>query len=282
ADTPATGSLLQTTPLVTAHGTITFAGEVRPTSDPEFAAAGSVGDVFDIVGTNSDATLMFDFDVTSFEFIYGGNSGSILVEALDAGGNVVDSFFQASTDAGEPAGPAVLSGFGIRSVTWTDPGFSFAALDNIVIDGGGNTSIGVTYCNPSVPNSSGLPGTMSATGSNIASDNNLLVIASQVPDGEFAYMITSRTQGFVANPGGSQGHLCVLGNIARFNRAGEVGAIAGGQFSLQLPMTDFPEPPLLGVTVLAGDTWNFQCWHRDFVNGMPTSNFTNGLSVQFQ
>ena len=111
---------------------------------------------------------------------------------------------------------------------------------------------------------------------------NLLLIASQVPDGQFAYVIASRTQGFVANPGGSQGNLCILGNIARFNRAGEVGAIAGGQFTLQLPMTDIPEPPALGVTVLAGDTWNFQCWHRDFVNGMPTSNFTDGLSVQFQ
>ncbi|MFT7680439.1 MAG: hypothetical protein ACI8QC_004445, partial [Planctomycetota bacterium] len=86
----------------------------------------------------------------------------------------------------------------------------------------------------------------------------------------------------VANPGGSAGNLCVLGDIARFNRAGEVGAIAGGTFSLLLPMGDFPEPPVGSVAVMAGDTWNFQCWHRDVVNGNATSNFTDALEVTFQ
>jgi hypothetical protein len=32
--------------------------------------------------------------------------------------------------------------------------------------------------------------------------------------------------------------------------------------------------------VLAGETWNFQCWFQDD-NGAPTSNFTDGIEVVF-
>ena len=36
------------------------------------------------------------------------------------------------------------------------------------------------------------------------------------------------------------------------------------------------------VAVMPGDTWNFQAWHRDFVGGSVTSNFSDGLSVDFR
>jgi hypothetical protein len=136
ADTPATGSLLGTQPLVTPFGTITFDGEIRDrNADPEFNAAGALGDVFDIDSPMQTAKLSFGFNVQSLTFIYGGNVGSILVEARDAFGAVVDSFFQADTYGGQPAGPVTLSGLGIRSLYWEDttPGMSFAALDNITI-----------------------------------------------------------------------------------------------------------------------------------------------------
>jgi hypothetical protein len=133
ADTPATGSLLNTQPLVTPFGTITFDGEfVSPPSDPEFIDAGASGNVFNI-DASSTAQLSFDFDIVSATFIYGGNTGSILVEARNAYGAVVDSFFQADTYGGQPAGPVTLLGSGIRSLYWEDPGNSYAALDNISI-----------------------------------------------------------------------------------------------------------------------------------------------------
>ena len=46
ADTPATGSNLDAAPLVTPYGAITFVGEIRGRSDPDFILAGAVGDVF--------------------------------------------------------------------------------------------------------------------------------------------------------------------------------------------------------------------------------------------
>ena len=36
------------------------------------------------------------------------------------------------------------------------------------------------------------------------------------------------------------------------------------------------------ISIAAGETWNFQTWHRDSVGGIATSNFTNGLAVTFQ
>ena len=44
-DTPATGSNLDTTPLVTPFGTITFLGELSPFVDDDFTAAGASGRV---------------------------------------------------------------------------------------------------------------------------------------------------------------------------------------------------------------------------------------------
>jgi hypothetical protein len=138
ADTVATGSTLDTTPLVTAYGTITFVGEIRDRNgDAEANAAGASGDVFDILNSpNSTAEMSFDFDITEATFIYGGNSGVMDIEARDKDGGVVDSFFQASTAGGQPAGPITLSGAGIRSLYWEDPGFSFLFLDNLDLSPG--------------------------------------------------------------------------------------------------------------------------------------------------
>ena len=143
--------------------------------------------------------------------------------------------------------------------------------------------IGESYCEATTPNSTGQLGTLAASGSAVASDNNFTLVASNLPDGQFGFFVASRTQGFIANPNSSQGNLCMLGNIARFRDPGQLGMIMNGAFSRQLPLDDFPEPPSFMVQVMAGDTWNFQLWHRDTVPGVgPTSNFTGGLEVLFE
>ncbi len=79
ADNVATGSELDTTPLVTPAGTITYTGNNGGGygGDPEFLDAGAEGYVFGV------GHFDVDFDVWSLRFIYGGNAGSILVEAKD-------------------------------------------------------------------------------------------------------------------------------------------------------------------------------------------------------
>ena len=130
-DSISTGSNLETASLVTSEGTITFLGEISTLTDPEFSLAGASGNNLDIVA--GIATLSFDFDVSSFEFIFGGNLGVFDIVAKDVLNNTVDSFFQGSTDDGEFAGSVTLSGTGIRSIVWTDPGNNYAAIDNITI-----------------------------------------------------------------------------------------------------------------------------------------------------
>ena len=147
ADSPETGSLLRTTPLITSYGTISFIGNIKTNTgfDPEFVAAGAYGKVFNIC-LDCDlypeyemyyerAMLSFDFDVNSVSFIYGGNMGIFDIEARDISGVVVDSFYQSDTYEGQPAGPITLSGTGIRSLYWKDlPYNTYAAIDNVTIE----------------------------------------------------------------------------------------------------------------------------------------------------
>ncbi|MEM9380571.1 MAG: hypothetical protein AAGB93_11530 [Planctomycetota bacterium] len=98
------------------------------------------------------------------------------------------------------------------------------------------------------------------------------------PENSFGHFLCSLDSGFVANPAGSAGNLCLQGSIGRFNRPGEVldsGVV--GEFELRVDSTSFPSPSGT-TTVVAGQTWYFQTWFRDFG---PTSNFSNGVQVTF-
>lgn len=139
--------------------------------------------------------------------------------------------------------------------------------------------LGTNYCGPGNLNSTGQSGVISAFGSPVAADNLLDLTGSQLPPGQFAYFLNSQTQGFVTNPGGSQGNLCLGGGIGR--HVSQIGSIdSGGEFSISLDLTSVPTPS--GPTaVLSGSTWNWQCWHRD-KNPTTTSNFTDGIEITFQ
>jgi hypothetical protein len=143
-------------------------------------------------------------------------------------------------------------------------------------------SIGTSYCGPAVVNSTGSSGSLSGTGSATVANNDLTLVASDLPLNSFGYFLTSRTQGNTPQPGGSQGVLCLSGNIGRYTGPGQIqNSGAAGSFDLLLDLTQTPTPTGF-VAVAAGETWNFQAWHRDAVGGVATSNFTDGLEVQFQ
>ncbi|MCP3919393.1 MAG: calcium-binding protein [bacterium] len=136
-----------------------------------------------------------------------------------------------------------------------------------------------TYCTPAVPNSSGLPARISASGMSDVALNDITLTAHDLPNGEFGYFLVGSNQGTFMPPG-SQGVLCLTcsgfqgcAGIGRFNRAGEI--IQGPSGSLTTDLTALPLTP--PTTVLPGDTWNFQCWFRDGA----TSNFTDAISIMF-
>ena len=136
----------------------------------------------------------------------------------------------------------------------------------------GERHIGTTYCT-SNPNSTGVTSSLSAAGSLAVSNNDLTLTAADLPPSSFGFFLASQTQGSVANPGGSEGILCLGGAIGRFVGPGEIkNSGANGDFSLALDLTALPSPTGF-VVAFPGETWNFQAWHRDSVGGnaVPTS-----------
>jgi hypothetical protein len=144
-------------------------------------------------------------------------------------------------------------------------------------------------CAPGAPNSTGQAGTVVASGSTQVIDDDLTLEAHQLPPGSFAYFVTSRTVvAPIPMPGGSQGFLCLGGSIGRFQS--QVGAVSAagvyristdpGAGAQRFTLTSFPQPNGT-VAVMAGETWSFQCWHRDVAGGAATSNFSEGISLTF-
>ncbi|QDV05667.1 Lectin C-type domain protein [Planctomycetes bacterium Poly30] len=141
-------------------------------------------------------------------------------------------------------------------------------------------SLGTNYCMANV-NSTGAIGRMSASGSLTASNNDVTLTASEIPRLSFGFFITSTVEGFVMNPGGSSGNLCLLGAIGRYVGPGQIqNSGVAGEINLPINLAQTPTPTGF-VSVLAGDTRSFQLWHRDSSGGTPTSNFTDGLRLTF-
>jgi hypothetical protein len=145
----------------------------------------------------------------------------------------------------------------------------------------GPDEVGTNYCVANA-NSTGVPATMTSTGSASLSDNDLVIQSLNMPNFSFGFFITGQTQDFVMNPGGSAGNLCLGGDFGRGVAGGIANTGSTGMISGAVDWTSLPQPGG-AVAAMVGDTWNFQCWMRD-TDGMggATSNFSDGYSVTVQ
>ena len=175
----------------------------------------------------------------------------------------------------------ILAGVDEVQITGAVPGYFFnnafydMRIDNVTVEKG-TGCIGISFCTPD-PNSTGVAGTLMATGSDSVMANDLTLVAGSLPVGEFGIFLVANGTG-VTNVINS-GVLCLGGAFGRFNQAGQIRlSDAAGQFSLALDATQLPTP-MGTVSAAPGDTFYFQAWHRD---GFGFSNFTNGLQVEFQ
>ena len=162
--------------------------------------------------------------------------------------------------------------------------FYSRAISQAEIDawaGCGGGGLGTSYCTPAVANSTGNPAVFSASGSASVAANNLVLQANDLPNNAFGFFLTSLSQGFVPNAGGSQGNLCLGGSIGRYVGPGQIqNSGLTGSISLAVNLAQHPTP-VGPVSVAAGETWNFQAWFRDSVGGVATSNFTDGYEIDF-
>lgn len=162
----------------------------------------------------------------------------------------------------------------------TDVGSTTDSINGFQIIGDqAGPGIGANYC-MAAANSTGNPGTINALGSTTASDNDLTLLASDLPSNQFGIFLTSMTQAFSPGASGtSNGNLCLGGSIGRFSQPSQTQSTGtSGVITLGIDLTTIPQGSSF-VAVAAGETWNFQAWHRDVV-GLG-SNFTDGLEIDF-
>lgn len=144
----------------------------------------------------------------------------------------------------------------------------------------GPGGIGTAFC-MTVPNSTGASGALSAAGTTMVASNDVTLVASSLPPSSFGFFIVSDMSGFVMNPGGSTGNLCLAGSIGRYVGPGQIqNSGSAGEFSLAIDLANIPQPTG-SLSVSPGDTLFFQGWHRDTVGMTATSNLTNGLEITF-
>lgn len=120
------------------------------------------------------------------------------------------------------------------------------------------------------PTSSGSPAQLGLVGSFWAGDERLTFSAHGLPSQALMLPIFSTSFGFVPNPAGSPGDLCVGQPFVRMmNQA--ANSNSSGQFQFQVDLNQAPVGP-----VSPGTSLHFQLWFRD----PPNVNFTNGAVVR--
>lgn len=139
-------------------------------------------------------------------------------------------------------------------------------------------SLGVPYCT-SPANSSGVPALLVVAGSPQVAFDDVTLRCTSMPPQSVGYFIVSLDPGLVMNPGGSAGTLCLGGGIGRYSSFA-MSSGASGEIELPLDLGAISQPTG-PVAVAPGDVWRFQCWYRDSILGIPTSNFSEGVEVTF-
>ena len=115
---------------------------------------------------------------------------------------------------------------------------------------------------------------------NLNTSSSKTLRAENLPLNQFGYFLNSHGGFGTLQPPGSAGRTCLIGGpLGRYNRPTET-FFTGSNSSTEL---DIDPTAMRGPNgdslALAGETWNFQCWHRE--NG-GNSNFTNAISLLFE
>ncbi len=139
---------------------------------------------------------------------------------------------------------------------------------------------GTSICSGAA-NSTGSPATLCLSGSQVAAANALTVTVEGLPLQVFGLFVTSSDLGFLANPGGSLGDLCINGpTLGRYNNA-IFSSGAAGSASIRVDLARIPSGGQF-VAAVAGSTHHWQCWYRDVIGGAAVSNLSEARAVQFR
>lgn len=142
--------------------------------------------------------------------------------------------------------------------------------------------LGVDLCQDANGNSSGVPADISAVGSPVIADNDVTLVCEDMPANTFGFFLASQDAGFIPNPGGSLGNLCLSGNIGRYVAPGQIlNSGTAGTIQLAIDVDAIPQPTGT-VPMLAGQRFHFQTWFRDNLLGITTSNFSDSVAIELR
>ncbi|TDJ70863.1 MAG: hypothetical protein E2O39_09345 [Planctomycetota bacterium] len=175
-------------------------------------------------------------------------------------------------NSGLPAGGLNLIGGSMAFVGFTaGNGGSFENHDVVswsFTSGGG---LGTSYC-LSTANSTGAVSTISASGSDSISANDLVLTAGNMPD---------QPGIFIAGPAAGQipffnGFLCI--DVNGLQRFSDAATASGGVITEAVDLaTSAPG----GLNVMAGSSYFFQRWYRDPAAGGGNANFSDGIEIAY-
>lgn len=138
--------------------------------------------------------------------------------------------------------------------------------------------LGRTLCDGQ-DNSLGEGAHLEVTGALDPNVNRLTLSAQNLPEGLAGMFLAGRQSALLPMFGGSQGTLCVGGQLVRFNQVGQFGPRnQTGVRSLRLDTTQIGGT--WGPPILPGETWIFQYWYRD-LNPHSTTNFSSAVEMVF-
>lgn len=139
---------------------------------------------------------------------------------------------------------------------------------------GGHEAIGARFCTPGVPNSTGRSGQVNVFGSDGVADDDLVLVATQLPPGPDIGYFLMGTGSNTFTPPGSAGPVCIAPGVERFLPPVDDTSDLQGGFRREVGTGG----PVSG-NIAVGSTWSFQAWHRDSIAG--GSNLTDAVRVTF-
>ncbi len=203
------------------------------------------------------------------------HDGSLLNVYLDDLANPILTFAYSFATGGTYASGVAVGGLNLIGGTAAYVGFTASTggvsetHDIISWSWTSGSGVGTNYCLSTV-NSTGFASTMSATGSESLSANDLVLSANNLP---------SQPGIFIAGPGQGQapffnGFLCIAtSGLQRFvnTTAPTAGVITEA--------VDYATAAMGGLNVVAGSSYNYQRWNRDPAAGGGNANFSDGLEI---
>lgn len=138
---------------------------------------------------------------------------------------------------------------------------------------------GATECSGAV-NTTGATADLTMHGTASLAIGDVYGRVSGLPVGATCLPLVGSVTANVPGAGGSQGTLCLGGQLGRFD--GAIGfANAEGRFQFDVDTSVLPLSAGIRA-IAAGETWRFQVWYRDAApGGQPGSNFSSAVAADF-